>query len=56
MYSGLAQGLGAELIFAVFVYRKFGLIISVLAGMGSAVGAEMTNTANLAIGVSPEPV
>ena len=39
VYSGLAQGLGAELIFAVFVYRKFGLITSVLAGMGSAVGA-----------------
>ena len=39
VYSGLAQGLGAELIFAVFVYRKFGLVPSVLAGMGSAVGA-----------------
>ena len=32
VYSGLAQGLGAELIFAVFVYRKFGLVTSVRRG------------------------
>lgn len=39
IYSGIAQGLGAELVFAFFAYRKFNLMVSVLAGLGSAVGA-----------------
>ncbi len=39
LYSGLAQGLGAELIFLLFAYRRFGLAIAMLAGAGAGVGA-----------------
>jgi energy-coupling factor transport system substrate-specific component len=37
--SGLVQGLGAELIFAIFLYRRFGLGVAALAGVGAAVAA-----------------
>lgn len=39
IYSGLAQGLGAELVFAAFAYRRFGLIQAVLAGAAAGLGA-----------------
>lgn len=39
LYSGLAQGLGAELVFALFVYRRFTLEVAMLAGVGAGVGA-----------------
>ncbi|MBF4460335.1 MULTISPECIES: ECF transporter S component [unclassified Pseudoclavibacter] len=39
VYSGIAQGLGAELIFALFLYRRFGLSVAMLAGAGAAVAA-----------------
>lgn len=39
IYSGLAQGLGAELVFMAFMYKRFGLPTAVLSGMGAAVGA-----------------
>ncbi len=32
LVSGVLQGLGAELIFAVFLYRSFGIAVAVLAG------------------------
>ncbi|MFJ6028123.1 ECF transporter S component [Pseudarthrobacter sp. NPDC092424] len=32
LFSGFVQGLGAEIIFAVFVYRKFNLPVALLAG------------------------
>lgn len=32
LVSGLLQGLGAELILAVFLYRRFGVVIAALAG------------------------
>jgi energy-coupling factor transport system permease protein len=35
---GLVQGLGAELIFALFLYRAWGLIPALLAGLGAGVG------------------
>ncbi|MCY0906509.1 ECF transporter S component [Arthrobacter sp. H14-L1] len=38
LLSGLLQGLGAELVFAVFLYRKFNLPIALLAGAMSGVG------------------
>lgn len=53
LYSGLAQGLGAELIFAAFAYRRFGLPTAMLAGVGAAVAAwtlELFLSANLAKG------
>jgi energy-coupling factor transport system permease protein len=36
--SGVAQGAGAELVFALFAYRSFGLPVAVLASIGAAVG------------------
>lgn len=35
--SGLVQGLGAELVFALFLYRRWGLGAAVLAGIGSGI-------------------
>lgn len=39
IYSGLAQGLGAELVFALFLYRRFGLLQAVLAGAAAGAAA-----------------
>lgn len=37
--SGLVQGLGAELIFALFLYRRFGIVVAALAGAGAGIAA-----------------
>ncbi|WP_047520980.1 ECF transporter S component [Microbacterium sp. ZOR0019] len=37
--SGIVQGLGAEIIFALFFYRRFGIVVAALAGIGAAVAA-----------------
>ncbi|MFC2594892.1 ECF transporter S component [Corynebacterium durum] len=55
VYSGLAQGLGAELMFAIFVYRRFSLPVAVLGGIGAAVGGwalELVTSANYAMSVT----
>ncbi|GAA1392189.1 ECF transporter S component [Luteococcus peritonei] len=39
LYSGLAQGLGAEIVFALFAYRRWNLGVAVLSGIGAALGA-----------------
>ena len=39
LYSGFAQGLGAELVFALFLYRRFNLRVAMLAGVASGIGA-----------------
>ena len=55
LYSGLAQGLGAEIVFLIFAYKKFSTTVAVLAGMGSAVGAfvlELFLSANFAMGLA----
>jgi energy-coupling factor transport system substrate-specific component len=39
IYSGLAQGLGAELVFAAFAYRRFGMVPAVLAGAAAGAAA-----------------
>ena len=39
IYQGLAQGLGAELIFALFLYKRWNLPIVMLAGAGAGIGA-----------------
>jgi energy-coupling factor transport system substrate-specific component len=36
--SGVMQGAGAELVFALTFYRSFGLLTALLAGAGAAVG------------------
>ncbi|MFJ6113621.1 ECF transporter S component [Agrococcus sediminis] len=55
VYSGIAQGLGAELVFLLVAYRRFGLPVAMLAGVGAAVAAfvlELFLSGNLA--KSPE--
>ncbi|GAA2977515.1 energy-coupling factor transport system substrate-specific component [Microbacterium terrae] len=37
--SGIVQGLGAELIFALFLYARFTLPVAMLSGIGAGVGA-----------------
>ena len=37
IYSGIAQGLGAELVFLAFRYRKFNVWVAMLAGVGAQV-------------------
>ncbi len=39
LISGLVQGLGAELVFALFRYRKWNLAVALLAGLGAGVFA-----------------
>ena len=39
IYSGLAQGLGAELVFLATGYRRFGVVTAMLAGAAAGVGA-----------------
>lgn len=39
MYSAFAQGLGAEIVFALFAYRRFSAVVAVLAGMAAGLGA-----------------
>lgn len=51
LYSGIAQGLGAELVFAAFAYRRFSLPVAGLAGVASGVAAvilELFTGGNLA--------
>jgi len=36
--SGVMQGLGAELVFAVVLYRRWSLAVALMAGAGAAVG------------------
>ena len=55
LYSGLAQGLGAELVFLAFAYRRFTPAVAALAGIGSAVGAfilELFTSGNLAMSLA----
>ncbi|QGU06974.1 Putative HMP/thiamine permease protein YkoE [Corynebacterium occultum] len=55
LYSGIAQGLGAELIFAAFLYRRFTLPVAALAGVGAGVAAvilELFTSGNLAMSLS----
>ena len=42
--QGMVQGLGAELVFAVFLYRRFTLPVAVLAGAGAGLAAALWDT------------
>ena len=51
LYSGLAQGLGGEIVLAIFAYRNFKLPVAALSGIGAGIGAfilELFTSANLA--------
>lgn len=39
LYSGIAQGLGVEIVLLLFVYRRFDLLVASLSGAGAGVGA-----------------
>jgi energy-coupling factor transport system substrate-specific component len=39
IYSGIAQGLGAELVFAAFRYKRFGVLQAALAGAAAGAAA-----------------
>lgn len=41
--AGLVQGLGAELIFLLFAYKRFGLPVALLAGAGAAIFGGVNN-------------
>lgn len=41
--AGLVQGLGAELIFLLFFYRRFNLGVAILAGIGAALAGGVNN-------------
>ncbi len=50
LYSGLAQGVGAELVFLVFAYRSYRLPVAALAGATAGLGAwalELITSGNL---------
>ena len=53
MYSALAQGLGAELVFAIFAYRRFGAIVAIVScdrGLSTKGGpAGVANSVNAAV-------
>lgn len=36
---GIAQGIGAEIVFALFAYRNYSLAVACLAGIGSGIGS-----------------
>ena len=50
MYSGIAQGIGVEIVLAIFLYRRFSLGIAMLGGMAAGWGAfvlELFTSGNL---------
>ncbi|MBC2682168.1 ECF transporter S component [Corynebacterium anserum] len=55
LYSGLAQGIGAELVFLIFAYKRYQLSVAMLSGMSAAACEwvmELFVTGNLAKSVS----
>jgi energy-coupling factor transport system substrate-specific component len=44
LVSGFVQGIGAEIVFAMFGYRRFTLPVALLAGAGAGVGAAVYET------------
>ena len=46
LVSGLVQGLGAEVVFAVFLYRNHRLIVALLAGAGAGLALAVNDLIN----------
>jgi energy-coupling factor transport system permease protein len=51
---GLVQGLGAEVVFAILLYRAWGLVPALLAGMGAGVGMVVMDLTFYYAGTRPE--
>jgi energy-coupling factor transport system permease protein len=51
---GLVQGLGAEIVFAILLYRAWGLVPAILAGMGAGVGMSIMDLTFYYAGARPE--
>lgn len=51
---GLVQGLGAEIVFAILLYRAWGLVPAILAGMGAGVGMVIMDLSFYYAGTRPE--
>ena len=51
---GLVQGLGAEIVFAVLLYRAWGLVPAILAGIGAGVGMAIMDLTFYYAGARPE--
>jgi len=51
---GLVQGLGAELVFALLLYRAWGLVPALLAGLGAGVGMAVMDLTFYYAGARPE--
>ena len=54
LMSGLVQGLGAELVFALFLYRRWSWPVAMLAGVGAALGGGIYNLVVWYAGSGPE--
>ncbi|MDQ1514057.1 MAG: energy-coupling factor transport system permease protein [Microbacteriaceae bacterium] len=54
LLSGLVQGLGAEIVFAVLLYRSFGPITALLAGAGAGLGEDVVDILTYYVGKRPE--
>ncbi len=53
--AGLVQGLGAEIVFALFLYRRWGLGVAVLAGIGAGLAMAINDLIVwYAAGLTPE--
>ena len=51
---GLAQGLGAEIVFAILLYRAWGLVPALLAGLGAGAGMVVMDLTFSYAGNGPE--
>ncbi|MET0297440.1 MAG: ECF transporter S component [Microbacterium sp.] len=51
--AGLVQGLGAELIFLLFLYRRWSLPVAILAGAGAALAGGINNLVLWFAGAGP---
>ena len=53
LISGILQGLGAELVFAAFRYKKFNLPVALLAGAGAGLFCGLNDPSLPGAGTSP---
>ena len=54
LLSGAIQGLGAEIVFAVLLYRSFGPVTALLAGAGAGLGEDVVDILTYYVGKRPE--